>query len=193
MVCVNLMDEAKRKGISIDLPALEAALGMPVVGMTARKKRELARLPAALDAAFAAGAHPTAPLLRYPAPIEAALDILTPALPAEGEHAPSPRWLALRLLCGDTLPGGLSRDAPGIGDALAKASAALADAGIDRKMLTDLLVETLVGRPSHQPHRGPHRPAILSPGSTPRPNSDQPRHRLPGYAGPACPHFLADH
>ncbi len=36
-VCVNLMDEAKKKGITIDLCKLEEKLGIPVVGLSARK------------------------------------------------------------------------------------------------------------------------------------------------------------
>ena len=36
VVCVNLMDEARRKGIELDLPLLSQRLGVPVVGVTAR-------------------------------------------------------------------------------------------------------------------------------------------------------------
>ena len=38
IVCVNLLDEARHKRIRIDLLALQTQLGMPVVGVTARKK-----------------------------------------------------------------------------------------------------------------------------------------------------------
>ncbi|ABW19522.1 ferrous iron transport protein B [Alkaliphilus oremlandii] len=41
VLCVNLMDEAKRKGIRIDLEALEIELGIPVIGTSARKKEGL--------------------------------------------------------------------------------------------------------------------------------------------------------
>ena len=54
IVCVNLLDEARRKRIRIDLPALQTQLGMPVVGVTARKKKTLRALLDALDAAMAA-------------------------------------------------------------------------------------------------------------------------------------------
>ena len=37
LVCVNLMDEAKRKNIKIDLKALSKRLGVPVIGTVARK------------------------------------------------------------------------------------------------------------------------------------------------------------
>ena len=54
IVCVNLLDEARHKRIHIDLPALQAQLGMPVVGVTARKKKTLRALLDALDAVMAA-------------------------------------------------------------------------------------------------------------------------------------------
>ena len=54
VVCVNLLDEARHKRIHIDLPALQAQLGMPVVGVTARKKKTLRALLDALDAVMAA-------------------------------------------------------------------------------------------------------------------------------------------
>ena len=41
MICVNLLDEAKIKGIEIDLALLEGLLGVPVVGMTARNGKGL--------------------------------------------------------------------------------------------------------------------------------------------------------
>ena len=44
VVCVNLLDEAKKKGIHIDLKELEKRLGVPVVGTIARKKKTLDNL-----------------------------------------------------------------------------------------------------------------------------------------------------
>ena len=41
IVCVNLLDEAKKKGIKIDLKQLQNLLGCNVVGTTARKKKTL--------------------------------------------------------------------------------------------------------------------------------------------------------
>lgn len=49
MVCVNLMDEAEKKGIHIDLKLLSERLGIPVVGTVARKKESLTAL---LDAVW---------------------------------------------------------------------------------------------------------------------------------------------
>jgi len=48
VVCLNLMDEAKRKGIGVDTEKLSHLLGVPVVGVTARRKRTLAPLLTAI-------------------------------------------------------------------------------------------------------------------------------------------------
>ena len=44
IVCVNLLDEAKKKKIKIDLDKLSKKLGVPVVGTIARKKKTLNNL-----------------------------------------------------------------------------------------------------------------------------------------------------
>ncbi len=49
MLCVNLMDEAKRKGIIIDLKALSSELNIPVVGIVARSKKSVDKVKTALD------------------------------------------------------------------------------------------------------------------------------------------------
>lgn len=41
IVCVNLLDEAKKKKIQIDLKKLEKILGVPVIGTVAQKKKTL--------------------------------------------------------------------------------------------------------------------------------------------------------
>ena len=41
LVCVNLMDEAKRLGIEVNLPALSQRLGVPVVGVSAGREQGL--------------------------------------------------------------------------------------------------------------------------------------------------------
>ncbi|MBP3392004.1 MAG: ferrous iron transporter B [Clostridia bacterium] len=44
VVCVNLMDEARKKGISIDLQRLSRLLGVPVLGTEARKRSSVKKL-----------------------------------------------------------------------------------------------------------------------------------------------------
>ncbi len=50
ILCVNLMDEARQRGIAVDITTLSKELGIPVVGAAAQKKRTLRDLKAALDA-----------------------------------------------------------------------------------------------------------------------------------------------
>lgn len=61
VLCVNMMDEAKRRHIRIDLEQLSAALHIPVLGISAHDKRSLAGLPAA--AAQICSAEPLTPKL----------------------------------------------------------------------------------------------------------------------------------
>ena len=49
LVCVNLLDEAYKKGVSINLKLLEEMLGVRVIGTTARNKKSIKGLSNALD------------------------------------------------------------------------------------------------------------------------------------------------
>ena len=95
LVCVNLLDEARRKGIQLDLPLLSKRLGVPVVGVAAREKRSAAKVLAALDRQIG-GEVPLQ--TAYPPEIEAALECILPALP---EGSLPKRFLALKLLEGE--------------------------------------------------------------------------------------------
>ena len=53
LICVNLLDEARRKGLEIDLTRLEALLGVPVIGMVARKRKSRKRFIQAVGATLA--------------------------------------------------------------------------------------------------------------------------------------------
>ncbi len=49
LVCINLMDEAEKRNIKIDINKLEEMLGMKTVGISATKKKTLSNLTSALD------------------------------------------------------------------------------------------------------------------------------------------------
>ena len=63
ILCVNLCDEAAKKGIVVDFPALEKELGIPVVPCCARDRGGLDRLKTVLST-FAGLSGPCYPLLR---------------------------------------------------------------------------------------------------------------------------------
>ena len=96
VVCVNLMDEARRRHVSLDLPEISRRLGVPVCGTAARKKRSLSRLTETL-----CGLHypeRSAPPVTYAPAVERALEALTPSLQTFRQGGLSPRFLALQLL-----------------------------------------------------------------------------------------------
>ena len=101
VVCVNLLDEAAKKGIVLDLPALSHALGAPVVGTAASCGEGLDKLRAALAAAVREKPRQRETAVEYPRAVERAVRVLEPALaPFAREQS---RFYALRLLEDDAL------------------------------------------------------------------------------------------
>ena len=96
-VCVNLMDEAERKGIRVDLHRLQEALGVPVTAASARTRRGLKSLMRAVSRVSREEA-PTPPTVTYSPSIERAASRLLPLLCDLPSPGPSARWLSLRLL-----------------------------------------------------------------------------------------------
>lgn len=99
LFCVNLLDEAARRGISVDLTKLEEMLRVPVVGVTARSGRGLSQLKERLAQLL------ESPLPERPAPAIPAdyADDAAPVLQLlrEMETLHAPEWIACRLLEGD--------------------------------------------------------------------------------------------
>ena len=101
VVCVNLLDEAAKKGIALDLPALSRALGVPVVGTAASCGEGMDKLRAALAAAVREKPRQRETAVEYPRAVERAVRVLEPALaPFAREQS---RFYALRLLEDDAL------------------------------------------------------------------------------------------
>lgn len=155
VVCVNLMDEAEKKHISIDFKQLSENLGVPVIGAAARSRKGLDELMEAADLqsqiplqeAFASPEY-----LKYTRPIEEAVSSIQPLLDRAVEGKLNPRWTALRLLEGeeDLLASidrflGLSLlELPGMRENLESARERLAQQNISREKLKDILVSCIV-------------------------------------------------
>jgi ferrous iron transport protein B len=77
VVCVNLMDEAQRCGLKIDLDLLSALLGVPCVGVVARKKKTLRALVSTLDT-LSEDEMESCIVPKYDEKIEHAIDMLLP-------------------------------------------------------------------------------------------------------------------
>ncbi|MEW9122666.1 MAG: FeoB small GTPase domain-containing protein [Thermotaleaceae bacterium] len=101
ILCVNLMDEAKRKGIHVDISALEEELGIPVVSTTARTGAGLGELR---DKVYqiALGIEKTSPRpIVYSQEVEEKIGKYEMELKELLEDKINPRWVALRFIEGD--------------------------------------------------------------------------------------------
>ena len=102
VIALNLMDEAKRHGIDIDVRGLARRIGVPVVPMVAR---QLDGIPELLDTIeqVATGHYLTHPhRIQYQDPqIERIIKDLVDEIHTLYPTLPNARWVALRLLDGD--------------------------------------------------------------------------------------------
>lgn len=101
VVCVNLIDEAQRKGIQVNTDLLAKELGVPVIPTSARKKQGLDEL---IDTVYELA---TGSLIINPKPIlyeqdiEEAIKGLEPQIETLLQGQLNSRWVALRLIEGD--------------------------------------------------------------------------------------------
>ncbi|KQZ76304.1 iron transporter FeoB [Nocardioides sp. Root151] len=124
VVALNLMDEARRHGVEIDVRHLTRALGVPAVPMVARRGEGMSELLAAIAESAPAHTHPHGhtpghtPGLghthghghgsgrrlrtqRFEPDVSRAVDELAAQLVEEFPGIANARWVALRLLEGD--------------------------------------------------------------------------------------------
>jgi ferrous iron transport protein B len=102
VICLNLVDEARRHGLQVDERQLARDLGVPVVPTSARFGRGLPELLQAISD-VASGKLVCRPhrIAEEPPALKAALRELLPQLKALHPSLPNARWVALRLLAGD--------------------------------------------------------------------------------------------
>jgi ferrous iron transport protein B len=102
VVCLNLMDEARRKGLEVDARRLARDLGVPVVPTSARYRQGLDDLVARISE-VAQGKVVPSPRGLPPEPPEVrqAVETLVKRLRQTFPNLPNARWVALRLLDGD--------------------------------------------------------------------------------------------
>lgn len=102
VLCVNLMDEARRHGISVDDRQLARDLGVPVVPTSARQGEGLpALLQSIADVATGSVQSKPVRMSKEPPALKDALNKLTERLAAAYPSLPNARWVAMRLLTGD--------------------------------------------------------------------------------------------
>lgn len=101
VVCVNLMDEARRRGLAIDVAQLSSDLGVPVVPTVARVSQGLPELISAV-ADVASGRIVTSPhRVSGDGASQRAVEELLPLIESAAPGLPNARWVAMRLLDGD--------------------------------------------------------------------------------------------
>ena len=98
VICVNLLDEAEKKNIQVDLDKLSKILGVPVVGTTARSMKGLERLIQEVSIQISKKEESLPIKVNYIPSIERAIACIQPLI-ALGDTLPAPaRWFAIRLL-----------------------------------------------------------------------------------------------
>ncbi|WP_026592974.1 FeoB small GTPase domain-containing protein [Bacillus sp. UNC437CL72CviS29] len=101
VVCINLIDEAEKKGIIIDEKKLAKALGVPVVKISARNRIGIGHLLNVIAKVANKKLIPTPIQITYNEQIENMIQKLEPEIyKVFGDTYPA-RWVALRILDGD--------------------------------------------------------------------------------------------
>lgn len=103
VLCLNLIDEAERNEIEVDTRTLARDLGIPVVATSARYQRGIPELIQTVSD-LANGRIECKPhrIKNIPKNIEEAVDTLSKGIKKEFPDIPNSRWIAFRLLEGDS-------------------------------------------------------------------------------------------
>ncbi len=152
LVCVNLMNEAKRKGIVINLEKLSSLLGVPVLGTSANIGKGLKELKDEIYNLSFNGINKNTISIKYSSFIEESILLIEKSFPDNLKDKINTRWLSLKLLEGDlTLLSSIDNyigfnllDDTGISKAIYNAKEYLKINGLDENMLRDEIVTTLV-------------------------------------------------
>ena len=151
IVCVNLLDEAERNGIKIDIEALSTSLGVPVVGVIAKKKKTLRTLLSELEDFREKSGQLKSYKVNYPDYIIHAAQGVEEALSGFDTGGVSKFWLALRLIENDAdMVGeiknhiGIDAECGKIYDAVFSAREYLFSLGIDSEGYKDAVVGAIL-------------------------------------------------
>lgn len=98
LLCVNLLDEADRNNISVNIKLLEKKLKIPVVGISARKKQDIKRLKNMIAKTVSKNANNDVISVDYPSKIKTAVGIICDELKDTKLDNNFKRFIALKLL-----------------------------------------------------------------------------------------------
>ena len=129
ILCVNMLDEAKKNGVFVDLDKLSSILCIPVIGVVARKNEGLDSL---IDNANFKGHYYN---FSYGEVIDEAVDMVSSLIT---DSSINPRWMALKLISGD-----ISSSDKLIHEKVIDARYMLYDSGIDLSDFNDIISECI--------------------------------------------------
>ena len=152
VVCVNLVDEAKRKKIKINYDKLSNILGVPVIPTIARSDKGLCRLMDSVHNVAHGSADADPIKIIYDDAIEEAIEMVQSKVHNLVQGKISSRWVALKLLDGEpsllvSLGKHLGFDllnSTGLTKIIENARNYLFERGIDGEQLRDRIVLKLV-------------------------------------------------
>ena len=151
MLCVNLMDEARHRGIKIDLDALSKETGIPAVGVSAARYEGLDELEENMIKLVEGRLHTVFIPVRYPKAIENATESLAPVLARKyGIKAVFPVIKLIENEHGfvsafERRFGEIASD-PELTGAIGKAARIMRDGGITKKNVSDRVAACAVLR-----------------------------------------------
>lgn len=152
VVCVNLLDEAEKKKIKVDLEKLSLLLGVPVVGTAARSKKGLNTLLSTVDDVINDRKITYRSTINYHEVLEEAINIIQPVIKKAVPDKIDSRWLSLRILDSDeTLENSIKRylnvdlvNIPLVAARLSEAIELLEKNDIKKDDIRDLIVKSIV-------------------------------------------------
>ena len=147
VVCVNLLDEAKKKNIEINITLLEYELGVKVIGTTARKNQGIDEIKEILTNRNKLNPR----RVKYSEEIEHAIEYIYPVLFKMSLKNLNKRWLSLRLLDSEDeffvilkdFLGYDIRNNSSVKSAVDKAMHYLKEKGIEKEKLKETITESL--------------------------------------------------
>lgn len=102
VICVNLLDEAEKKGIYINFEELERILGVPVVGTIAKKKKTLKNLLERIIDVCEEKSQAQPKRINYTPVIEECVDKIEKKIAKmDIKNKELTRWIALKVVDGD--------------------------------------------------------------------------------------------
>lgn len=103
VLCINLLDEAKRKGIEVNIDLLSERLGIPVVGTVAKNKKTLKKLMQEIENVCTKKIINSPMKINYGVAIEESIEILEPLINKKltNVHKYLSRWISIKLIEGD--------------------------------------------------------------------------------------------